>query len=35
MEIYDLWKLRDGKLLTRRTFNDRDAALAAVGELVG
>jgi ketosteroid isomerase-like protein len=35
MEIYDLWKLRDGKLLTRRTFNDREAAFAAVGELVG
>jgi hypothetical protein len=27
--------LRDGKLLTRRTFNDREAAFAAVGELVG
>jgi ketosteroid isomerase-like protein len=35
MEIFDLWKLRDGKLLTRRTFNDRAAALEAVGELVG
>jgi ketosteroid isomerase-like protein len=35
MKIYDLWKLRDGKLLCRRTFRDRDAALAAVGELVG
>jgi hypothetical protein len=35
MEIYDLWKLRDGKLLCRRTFRDRDAALAAVAELVG
>ena len=35
MEIYDLWKLRDGKLLTRRTFHDRDSAFAAAGELVG
>jgi ketosteroid isomerase-like protein len=35
MEIYDLWKLRDGKLLCRRTFRDRDAAFAAVRELVG
>jgi ketosteroid isomerase-like protein len=35
MEIFDLWKLRDGKLLTRRTFNDRAAAFEAVGELVG
>jgi ketosteroid isomerase-like protein len=35
MEIYDLWKLRDGKLLCRRTFRDRDDALAAVGELAG
>jgi ketosteroid isomerase-like protein len=33
MEIYDLWKLRDGKLLCRRTFRARDDALAAVGEL--
>jgi hypothetical protein len=35
MEIYDLWKLRDGKLLCRRTFRDRAEALAGVGELVG
>ena len=35
MEIYDLWKLRDGKLLCRRTFGNRDHALAAVGELAG
>jgi ketosteroid isomerase-like protein len=35
MTIYDLWKLRDGKLLCRRTFRDRDAAFAAVPELVG
>jgi hypothetical protein len=34
MEIYDLWKLRDGKLLCRRTFRDRADALAAVPELV-
>jgi ketosteroid isomerase-like protein len=34
MTIYDLWKLRDGKLLCRRTFRDREDALAAVGELV-
>jgi ketosteroid isomerase-like protein len=34
MEIFDLWKLRDGKLLCRRTFRDRADALAAVGELV-
>jgi ketosteroid isomerase-like protein len=34
MEIYDLWKLRDGKLLCRLTFRDRESALAAVGELV-
>ena len=33
MEIYDLWKLRDGKLLYRRTFHHREDALAAVGEL--
>jgi ketosteroid isomerase-like protein len=33
MEIYDLWKLRDGKLLCRRTFRDRHGALAAAGEL--
>jgi ketosteroid isomerase-like protein len=35
MEIYDLWKLRDGKLRIRRTFGDRAEALAAVGELAG
>jgi hypothetical protein len=35
MEIYDLWKLRDGKLLCRRTFRDREDALAAEAELVG
>ena len=34
MEIFDLWKLRDGKLLCRRTFLDRAEALASVGELV-
>jgi ketosteroid isomerase-like protein len=34
MEIYDLWKLRDGKLLCRRTFRNRADALAAVSELV-
>jgi ketosteroid isomerase-like protein len=33
MEIYDLWKLRDGKLLCRRTFRDREDALAAMAEL--
>ena len=33
MDIYDLWKLRDGKLLCRLTFRDRNSALAAVGEL--
>jgi SnoaL-like domain len=35
MEIYDLWKLRHGKLVCRRTFRARDDALAAVGELAG
>jgi ketosteroid isomerase-like protein len=35
MEIFDLWKLRDGKLLCRRTFRARDDAFAAVGELAG
>jgi hypothetical protein len=33
MEIYDVWKLREGKLLCRRTFRDRDDALASAGEL--
>jgi ketosteroid isomerase-like protein len=33
--IHDLWKLRDGKLLTRRTFPNRWDALAAVAELAG
>jgi ketosteroid isomerase-like protein len=33
MEIYDLWKLRDGKLLCRRTFHHHEDALAAVDEL--
>jgi hypothetical protein len=35
MDIYDLWKLRDGKLLCRLTFRDRTSALAAIGELTG
>ena len=35
MEIYDLWKLRDGKLLCRRTFRQREHALAAAGDLAG
>ena len=35
MEIYDLWKLRGGKLLRRLTFRQRDEALAAAKELVG
>jgi|Tabmets5t2r1_1033131.scaffolds.fasta_scaffold07927_2 ketosteroid isomerase-like protein len=35
MEIHDLWKLRDGKLLTRLTFRDRSDALAAAAELAG
>jgi hypothetical protein len=35
MDIYDLWKLRDGKLLCRLTFRDRSSALEAVGELAG
>jgi ketosteroid isomerase-like protein len=35
MEIFDLWKLRDGKLLCRLTFRDRAEALESVGELVG
>jgi ketosteroid isomerase-like protein len=33
IEIHDLWKLRDGKLLCRRTFRNRHDALAAAGEL--
>jgi ketosteroid isomerase-like protein len=35
MEIHDLWKLRDGKLLSRRTFRNRDDALTAAAELGG
>ena len=35
MEIYDLWKLRNGKLLVRWTYRDRDDALAAARELAG
>jgi hypothetical protein len=35
MEIYDLWKLRDGRLLRRLTFRHREDAFAAVGELAG
>jgi ketosteroid isomerase-like protein len=35
MEIHDLWKLRNGKLLSRRTFRNRSDALAAVAELGG
>lgn len=35
MEIYDLWKLRDGRLLCRRTFHDREEAFAMVAELAG
>jgi hypothetical protein len=35
MEIYDLWKLRDGKLLVRWTYRDRSDALAAAEELAG
>jgi hypothetical protein len=35
MEIHDLWKLRDGKLLCRRTFRHRHDALEAAGELAG
>jgi ketosteroid isomerase-like protein len=30
MDIHDLWKLRDGKLLCRRTFHRREEALATV-----
>ena len=33
MEIYDVWKLRDGKLLCRHTFRDRDDALAGARDL--
>jgi hypothetical protein len=35
MQLHDLWKLRDRKLLWRRTFHDRQGALAAAGELAG
>jgi hypothetical protein len=33
MELHDVWKLRDGKLLHRRTFRSREDALAEAGEL--
>jgi len=32
MELHDVWKLRDGKLLHRRTFRSREDALAEAGE---
>ena len=35
MDIYDLWTLREGKLLCRRTFRDRASALEAARELCG
>jgi SnoaL-like domain len=35
MEIYDLWKLRNHKLLVRWTYRDRGDALAAARELAG
>ena len=34
-KIHDLWKLRDGKLLCRRSYRGREDALAAVGEMAG
>jgi hypothetical protein len=32
LEIFDLWTLRDGRLLCRKTYRDRAEALAAAAE---
>lgn len=35
MALYDVWKLRDGKLLRRLTFHRREEALEAARQLAG